>query len=316
MPKKLISIVTPCFNEEGNVNQHFAEICAQLETFKDRYTFEHIYTDNCSQDQTFQRLCDLASQHPNVKILRFSRNIGAVRAIYQGLIHAQGEAAILIQADLQDPPSLIPVFIREWEAGNDVVYGQILKRDEGLIMRNLRRFYYKIVTTLAEVPPAQNAGEFRITSRRVLDAIGKYHEDDLYLRGIIAHIGFKQKAIPYERAPRLRGKSSTNLLFLISYAIHGLTSMSVVPLRLVSLVGLSASTLGFVYVAYIIVVKVFFPDKVPSGVATLASMITFFAGAQLLALGIVGEYIRKIYMQSLGRPQAFIQDQVGFEKSA
>ncbi len=311
--KKLISIVTPCYNEQENVEQHFLEICKQIETFRDRYDFEHIYTDNCSHDQTFSKLRVLADKHPNIRIIRFSRNIGAVRAVYQGLIHARGEAAILIQADLQDPADLIPTFISEWENGNDVVYGVIKKRDEAFIMRNLRRIYYKIITGLAEIPPAENAGEFRLTSRRVLDAIAKYKEDDPYLRGIIAQIGFRQRAVPYSRAPRLRGKSNLNIFFLISYAIHGLTSMSVVPLRIVTLIGVITSALGFLFGGYIILVKFFIPEHIPTGVATLSGLITFFAGIQLFSLGIIGEYIRKIYLQSLHRPQAFIQDKINFE---
>ena len=257
-------------------------------------------------------LTALASVHPNVRVLRFSRNIGAMRAIYQGLIHAKGDAAILIQADLQDPPSLIPAFIGEWEKGYDVVYGQILNREEGFVMKQLRRLYYGIVAQLAEIAPARDAGEFRLTSRRVLNAIANYHEDDLYLRGIIAHIGFPQKAIPYHRAPRLRGRSSTNLLFLISFAIHGLTATSVVPIRLVTVLGITASALGTAFVSYVILMKFFFPAMVPSGVATLMSLIMFVGGAQLLSLGIIGEYIRKIYLQSLHRPQAFFRDKVNF----
>jgi dolichol-phosphate mannosyltransferase len=312
--RKLISIVTPCYNEETNVDQHFAAVLEQIAPFRDRYDFEHIYTDNCSLDSTFQRLRFIAEKNPNVRLLRFSRNIGSVRAIYQGLIHAKGDAAILIQADLQDPPSLVPTFIREWENGFDVVYGQIQSREEGLVMRNLRKLYYTIVARLADVTPARNAGEFRLTSRRVLNAISQYHEDELYLRGILAHIGFRQKAIPYNRAPRLRGASSNSILDLISFAINALSATSVVPIRMVTFIGLFAAGFGAIYASFILFMKFFFPAQVPSGVTTLASLIIFFAGAQLLSLGIIGEYIRKIYLQSLQRPQAFFQDRVNFDR--
>lgn len=310
--KKLISIVTPCYNEEENIELQFAAVKRELAPFADRYQFEFIFTDNCSKDRTFAKLVELAKADARVRVLRFSRNIGAMRAVFQGLIHARGDAAILIQADLQDPPELIPEFIRGWEAGHDVVYGQIIDRDETFLLRSFRRLYYKIISGLAEVRPPQNAGEFRLTSRRVLDAIALYDEDDIYLRGIVAQIGFAQKAIPYRRSPRVRGQSSHNLFFLLGYAINGLTATTLVPIRLVTILGIFSTLAGVLFGTYLLVVKILNPAAVPTGVTTLASLITFFAGAQLLSLGIIGEYIRKIYVQTLRRPKALIQDKINF----
>jgi len=311
--RKMISIVTPCYNEEDNVEHHFERVTRAIEPFRATYDFEFIYTDNMSRDRTFAILREMAERHENVRAIRFSRNIGANRAIFFGLLEAKGDAAILIQADLQDPPELIPDFIRGWEEGYDVVYGQILDRDEGQLMRAFRRLYYWIVASFADVAPPQNAGEFRIASRRVLDAIRQYADEDLYLRGAIAHIGFPQKPLPYHRMRRQGGQSSSSLSYLFGYAVNGLISTStVVPIRAVTLVGFLSAAFGFLYGTMNVVIKLLFPQIVPPGLATVLAIVSFFAGVQLLALGIIGEYIRKIYLQSLGRPLGFVQDRVGF----
>ena len=311
--RRLISIVTPCYNEEANVAHHFERVCRAIEPLRERYDFEFIYTDNMSQDSTFTLLREMAGREDGVRAIRFSRNIGVNRAIFLGLMEARGDAAMLIQADLQDPPELIPEFVRGWEEGYDVVYGQILDRDEGMLMQGCRRLYYRIIAALADVAPPRNAGEFRIASRRALDAIRRYADEDLYLRGAITHIGFPQKPLPYHRMRRHDGRSSSGLLHLLGYAVNGVVSTStVVPIRAVTVVGFVAAALGFLYGAANVVVKLLFPHIVPPGMASVLAIVSFFAGLQLLALGVIGEYIRKIYLQSLGRPLGFIQDRVGF----
>ncbi len=305
--KKLISIVTPCYNEELNVHDHFTQVCEVLSPYREEFDFEHIYTDNCSQDKTFEKLSEIADQHKNVKVIRFSNNIGANRAIFMGLTTAKGDAVVLIQADLQDPPKLISTFIEGWKEGYEVVYGKIVTREEGLVLRNLRKLYYYLIDSFSEVPIPQGAGEFRITSRRVLDALLAYHEDDLYIRGAIARIGFKQKPIHYERLARHKGESSNNYLRLISYAINGFVSTSIAPIRLVSTFGIIFASIGFILTIAIILVKIFYPESAPRGFATLAVLVTFFAGLQLLGIGIIGEYMRKTYLQVLSRPLGFIE---------
>lgn len=305
--KKLISIVTPCYNEELNVHDHFSQVCEVLAPYREEFDFEHIYTDNCSQDKTFEKLSEIADFHKNVKVIRFSNNIGANRAIFMGLKTAKGDAIVLIQADLQDPPKLISTFIQGWKEGYEVVYGKIIARDEGLVIRNLRKLYYYLIDSFSEVPIPQGAGEFRITSRRVLDALLAYHEDDLYIRGAIARIGFKQKPIHYERAARLKGETSNNYLRLISYAINGFVSTSIAPIRLVSTFGIFFASVGFILTIIIILAKIFFPETAPRGFATIAVLVTFFAGLQLLGIGIIGEYMRKTYLQVLSRPLGFIE---------
>jgi glycosyltransferase involved in cell wall biosynthesis len=311
--RPLISIVTPCYNEEENVEKHYERVIATIAPFREKYDFEHIYMDNCSKDRTFDLLVEMSKKHPNFKVLRFSRNIGGDRSMYFGLQHAKGDAVVLIQSDLQDPPELINDFIKGWEEGYDVVYGQIQQRREGFIIRSCRRLYYWIIAKLSDIPIPQNAGEFRLTSRRALDAVMQFKENDLYMRGAVAQVGFKQKPVQYVRADRERGQSSVNVLYLFGYAINGLLSTTVVPIRVVSAMGAMVAGVGFLFTAILVLSKFLLPGEAPHGFTTLASLITFFSGMQLLAIGVIGEYLRKTYIQSLGRPRGFVQDKIGFE---
>lgn len=314
MNRKLISIVTPCYNEELNALEHFRQVSAVLDAYRSEFDFEHIYTDNASQDKTFEVLARIADEHPNVKVVRFSNNIGANRAIFMGLKLAKGDAVVLIQADLQDPPAIISKFIDYWKEGYEVVYGKIQTREEGLILSSFRRLYYYLIDSFSDVPIPQGAGEFRITSRRVLDALLSYQEDDLYIRGAIARIGFRQMPIPYERLARHKGESSNNYLRLTSYAINGFVSTSIAPIRMVSTLGILFAFIGFLLTFLILLSRIFFPDAAPQGFTTLATLITFFAGLQLLGIGIIGEYMRKTYLQVLSRPLGFIEKSINLDE--
>lgn len=310
-PRPLISIVTPCYNEETNVLEHLRRVLAVVSPFREQFDFEHLYTDNCSTDRTFELLRELGAKDPKVKAVRFSRNIGANRAIAMGLGLAKGDAVILIQADLQDPPELISDFISGWAEGNDIVYGRIARRAEGAFGQTLRRVYYRILAKLSDAPVHIDAGEFRLASRRALDAMLSSGEDDLYLRGMAAAVGFKQKGVPYERAARAGGTSSNGVFDLVRYAGNGLLSTSTAPIRAVTLAGFFLAALGALLIAGLVLSKLFLsPSQVPRGITLLATLITFFAGAQLFAIGVIGEYIRKIFVQTLGLPRGFIADKV------
>ena len=309
--RKLISIVTPCYNEGRNVEFHFAEVQKAIAPFKGRYDFEHLYTDNRSNDGTFELLTKLSKEHPNVRAMRFARNIGADNAIYFALQHAKGDAVIVIQADLQDPPALLPDFIRGWEEGNDVVYGKIQKRKEGFILQRFRNLYYLLIDYFAEVPTPQNAGEFRLVSRRALDALLHFDEQEIYMRGVVAMVGYKQKPISYARAERRAGTSSVKLSHLLSYAINGMVSTTVAPIRLVTVLGFLMAAFGLVATLTTIVLKILFPAAAPRGYATLAVLITLFSGVQMFAIAVIGEYLRKTFKQTLNRPRGFIADWVG-----
>jgi glycosyltransferase involved in cell wall biosynthesis len=313
MQKKLISIVSPCYNEEENILLQFDRVRKAIAPYLSKYDVEHIYTDNCSQDRTFSVLSELAEQNKNVRIMRFSNNIGYNRAIFMGLSRAKGDAVILIQSDLQDPPELIPKFIEGWENGNDVVYGKILDREENVVLKNFRKFFYYLIDTFSDVSVPRNAGDFRLTSQRVNHALMKYQEDDPYIRGAIARIGFKQLALPYHRAARERGQSNFQFVRLLSYAINSFVSTTVAPIRFVSTLGLLFSLIGFALTAFIVGVKILYPNAAPWGYASIATLITFFSGLQLLGIGLIGEYLRKTYLQSMNRPLGFIDRSINLE---
>ena len=314
MNRKLISIVTPCYNEELNVQEHFKQVSAVIDGYRNEFDFEHIYTDNASRDRTFEVLASVANVHSNVRVMRFSENIGLNRAIFMGLKHAKGDAVVLIQGDLQDPPELIAEFIDYWKEGYEVVYGKVQSRDEGLVIRNIRKLYYYLIDSFSDIPIPQGAGEFRITSRRVLNALLAYEEDDLYIRGAIARIGFRQKPIPYRRLARQKGESNYNYLKMTSFAINGLVSTSVAPIRLVSTLGIFFAFVGFLLSILVILAKIFIPQSAPQGYTTLATLITFFSGVQLLSIGIIGEYMSKTYLQVLGRPRGFIEKSINLDE--
>ena len=315
MGKQLISIVTPCYNEEGNVLNHFARVRMAIAPFETTYDFEHIYTDNCSQDKTFEILQRLGREHSNVRAMRFSRNIGGDRAMFMGLQRARGEAVILIQADLQDPPELIPDFIRSWEEGFDVAYGKISQRSDPTWLKKGRQIYYRIIARFADVPIPTDAGDFRLTSRRALDSLLQFEEDNLYIRGAMALVGFPQKPVQYVRAPRAAGESSLSMIGLLAYALNGLLSTTVVPLRMVTVCGFLLAGLGFVLGFLFTILKIIDPSSSPRGLTAMGILITFFSGAQILSMGVIGEYVRKIYVQSLKRPRGFVQDGVNLGDS-
>ena len=312
--KKLISIVSPCYNEEENIQIHLDRVIKSIEPLMDKYDFEHVYTDNRSTDKTFEILEAIASEKKNLRVIRFSNNIGYNRSIFMGLMHAKGDAVMLIQSDLQDPPELIPQFINEWESGHDVVYGKILDRDENYILKNMRRLFYYLIDAFAEVSVPRNAGDFRLMSRRSLDALLKHREDDPFSRVVIARIGFSQKAIPFERHARLRGQTNFRFFHLLNYAINSFVTTTVAPIRIVSALGLLFAVIGFLLTLAIVIAKLAYPEFAPRGLAATMSLITFFSGMQLLGIGIVGEYLRKTYLQSLNRPLGFIDRSVNLDE--
>lgn len=304
---KKISLVIPCYNEVLNIDELFARMEMVLGPLSSKYEFEFVFTDNSSTDGTFEKLREKSAAYRNMKVIRFSRNIGANRAIFTGLSYAGGDAVILLQSDLQDPPELIPQFVKEWEDGFDIVYGVIQGREENILMRSLRSLYYVIIDSFSDIDIPKQAGEFRLMSRRALEALLKYREDEMYIRGLVARIGFPQKGIPYHRLARSKGKTSTNLPYLIDFAINAFVSNSMAPLRMVTFVGCIFALSGFLFTAVVVLLKILTPESSPKGFATLACLITFFSGVQLLSIGILGEYLRRTYVQVLRRPFGFVE---------
>jgi dolichol-phosphate mannosyltransferase len=304
--KKLISVVIPVFNEEENIVHCYNSLCKIINEIP-QYDFEFIFTDNHSTDRSFNLLLELASKDPRIRAFRFSRNFGYQRSIYTGYMKVQGDAAIAFDCDLQDPPELLPQFIAAWEQGNKVVYGIRRTRREGKIINITRKIFYRVINSLSEDYLPSDAGDFRLLDRCVLEQLRKIDDYQPYLRGIIASIGFQQLGISYDRQERKYGKSKFPLRAMFSLAIDGIISQSVFPLRIATYIGLSVSLFTFIgIVAYLI--AHFFQNAVwPAGFTTVTVLILFSLSLNALFLGIIGEYIGRIYHQVKKRPFIIIE---------
>lgn len=305
--KKLVSIVVPVYNEEGNIDPLYDTVQSVMGRVADRYDWELVFTDNCSKDATFDELVRLAGRDPRVRVFRFSRNFGFQRSIYTGYTKARGDAAVQIDADLQDPPELILTFLEAWEAGAKVVYGVRRSRKEGFAITLLRRVFYRLIDFLSEDRLPHDAGDFRLIDRRVLDILCQIEDQKPYLRGTLATLGFEQKGIPYDRAARERGESKFRLRDLIALALDGILSHSTVPLRVATYTGLVVSVVTFLGIVGYWVGKVLYGSNWPAGFATTTLLILLSLSLNALFLGIIGEYVGRIFHQVRKRPMTIIE---------
>lgn len=306
--RKLISIVVPVFNEEMNIAPFYDAVCAALTPLEQQFDFEMVFTDNHSSDTTFALLRALAMRDPRVRAYRFSRNFGYQRSIMTGYARARGDAAVQMDVDLQDPPELIGRFITTWQAGADVVYGVRVKRQEGFVTNLQRTLFYRLIDKLSEEKIPVDAGDFRLVSRRVIDLLKSFEDAQPYLRGTIATLGFRQVGIPYERAARVRGESKFPFKKLVSLAMDGILNHSVVPLRLSTYFGLLVSLVTFLCVVGYLVAKLIFGTDWPAGFATLAAIGLISVSINAMLLGIIGEYLGRMYQQMKKQPLTIIEE--------
>ena len=311
MLRPLISIVVPVFNEESNVEPFYAAVCRELEGLGAKYDFEFVFTDNHSTDGTFGLLRELARRDARVRAYRFSRNFGYQRSIMTGYSRAAGDAAIQLDVDLQDPPELIAAFVAEWERGAEVVYGIRIKRQESWIINLQRVLFYRLIYRLSEEKIPVDAGDFRLISRRVIELLKSFEDAQPYLRGTIATLGFKQVGIPYSRNARLRGESKFPFSKLVSLAVDGILNHSVVPLRLSTYFGLIVSTLTLVFAVGYTGAKLIFSSQWPAGFATLAILSLVSISVNAMLLGIIGEYLGRMYRQMKKQPLTIIEEMAG-----
>jgi len=308
--RKLISIVVPVYNEQGNIEPLYAAVTEVLARVGDRYDYELIFTDNHSEDDTFAEISALAARDPKIRAFRFSRNFGFQRSIYTGYVKARGDAAVQIDCDLQDPPELILDFLREWEAGSRIVYGIRTERKEGFLISTVRRIFYRLIDALSEDDLPHDAGDFRLVDRQLLDVLRRIKDNRPYLRGTLATLGFQQKGIPYERQLRERGKSKFSLGDLVGLALDGILSHSIVPLRVATFTGLVVALLTLVAVVGYVIGRLVFGAKWPAGFATTTILILFSVSLNAVFLGIIGEYVGRIYHQARRRPLTIIEERI------
>ncbi len=310
--RKLITVVTPLYNEEDNVRHCYSEVRRVMESLADRYDYEHVFGDNRSLDGTLGILRELAAADPRVKVLAYSRNFGAEKSSFTLLRHAAGHAVVGITADLQEPPDLIPDMVRLWEAGNQVVYGVYQNPHEGPLKRTLRGAYYFLVDKLSPDKLPRDFTGFALLDRRVLDEVTQVDDHAPYIRGIIATVGFKQIPIPFERQLRRAGRSKHGLSFLFDFGINGLISHSIVPIRAATLVGALLSLGSFATAIVYAIIKLFLWQVQAPGATSIIVLVLFFSGVQLVFLGILGEYIGAIHAQVRRRPFVIIEERLNF----
>jgi glycosyltransferase involved in cell wall biosynthesis len=306
--RPLISLVVPVFNEEPNIFPFYEAVKTITDGLAHTYDFEFVFTDNHSTDRTFEHLTTLSYTDARIRVYRFSRNFGYQRSIMTGYSKARGDAAIQLDCDLQDPPELIETFLNEWRKGADVVYGVRIKRKEGWTINTARSIFYRLIDKVSEDRIPVDAGDFRLVSRRIIQILRDLDDAQPYLRGSIAALGFTQVGIPYERNARERGESKFPFSKLVSLAIDGILNHSRVPLRLSTYFGLATSFVTLAGIFIYALIKLLTHAQWPAGFATLAALILASISINAMLLGIIGEYLGRMYQQGRKRPLTIVQE--------
>ena len=308
---KLISVIVPCFNEEEVLPTTHSRLVKVMEALE--FAFEIIYVDDGSRDGTREILKQLQVSDERVRVLRLSRNFGHQIAATAGLDAADGDAAVLIDADLQDPPEVIAEMVARWKEGYDVAYGQRSAREgETAFKLWTAKLFYRLFNRLSDTEVPLDTGDFRLMDRKVVEAIRQMREHDRFLRGIVSWMGFRQIAVPYRRAARAAGQSKYPLLKMVRFALDAIVSFSAVPLRLVltmGLVGFGAAIVGMIWA----IVAPLFVGVWISGWALLLIAVLFLSSVQLVCLGVIGEYVGRIYREAKRRPLYLLAQRLGFQ---
>jgi len=307
----LISVVVPCYNEEEVLGQTLEE----LQEFSDglpQYRFEFIFVDDGSQDRTLDILCDAARKNAAIKILSFARNFGHQIAVTAGIDAACGDAVALIDADLQDPPEVLTEMIGHWEKGVDVVYAVRASREgESNFKIETARWFYRLLNRLSETPIPLDTGDFRLMDRKVVDVLRQMPERHRFVRGLVAWVGHRQMALPYHRKKRAAGTSKYPLRKMLRFAKDGILSFSSRPLQIATSMGMFAALLALLGIIYAVTLRVMTSTWVEGWTALMIAVL-FLGGIQLISLGILGEYVGRIYEESKGRPLYIVRDRIGF----
>ena len=307
----LLSVVAPCHDEEEAVRETHRRLAAALEGAPG-LAFEIVYVDDGSRDSTLATLRELQHADPRVRVVALSRNFGQQVAVAAGVEHSAGDAVAIIDADLQDPPELLLDMLERWRGGADVVYGVRIHREgETAFKRWTSRAFYRVINRVSDVAIPLDTGDFRLMDRKVADAFLAMPERDRFTRGMVAWTGFRQEPLPFRRAPRTRGVTKYSLRLMVSVALDGILSFSLAPLRLAIWMGFLSSGVAVAGIAYAIAVRLL-TDTWIGGWSALFVAIMFFGGAQLVVIGILGEYVGRIYGESKRRPLYFVRERLGF----
>jgi glycosyltransferase involved in cell wall biosynthesis len=305
-----ISCIIPVYNEEAVVDAFFTKLQALLRTLTTH--FEIVVIDDGSTDQTLTKLLKLPKEF-HIKLLSLSRNFGKESALTAGLEHCSGDVAIILDSDFQHPLDVIPLFLKNWAEGYEMVYGIRKNRDnESSLKRNFARLFYWTMAKITNVGIPNNAGDFRLLDRKVIDSLNQFQERSRFMKGLYAWVGFKSIAVPFKVQNRAAGKSAWGLRRLTELALTGITSFSDIPLRVWGFIGFIISLISLVYAIYIVSVTLVYGADLP-GFPSIIVAVMFFGGIQLLSIGILGEYIARIFTEVKQRPQYIIEKKHGFE---
>ena len=310
--KKLISVMMPCYNEAGNVEQAYREVRRIFEKLP-QYDYEHIFIDNASTDQTVDILKRLAAEDRRLKIIVNTRNFGHIRSPYHGILQAGGAAVICLASDLQEPPSLIPEFLEWWERGFKMVRGVKSQSEESALMFAIRKMYYNFINRVSDIKLLKNSTGFGLYDRCVIAELRKIDDPYPYFRGLVSDIGFPSHEIEYTQPTRKRGVSKNNFYTLYDIAMLGITNHSKVPLRMATMLGFVMAIASFLIAMGYLVAKLVFWDQFSLGTAPLIIGLFFLGSVQLFFIGMIGEYIGAIYTQVQKRPLVVEKERINFD---
>ena len=311
---KKISFVSSCYNEEENVDALYERVMKQADLHKDKYEFEYILVDNCSTDNTAQKLRELAQNDKRVKVILNARNFGHIRSPYYGMMQADGDAVIYLASDLQDPPELISDFIQKWEQGYKIVLGMKTKSEESFLFFLIRRAYYELISRIADDDTnlVKNCTGFGLYDKKIMDEIRKIDDPYPYLRGLICEIGFEKAFVEFKQPSRKRGVTKNNFYTLYDNAMVGIVKHSKVPLRLMTFLGFGFSFASLLIAFLYLVLKLMFWDEFSFGLAPIIISLFFLGSVQLFCMGVLGEYIGAIYTRVNKKPVVVEKERINF----
>ncbi|MBI4683002.1 MAG: glycosyltransferase family 2 protein [Nitrospirae bacterium] len=302
----ILSVVIPAYNEAGNITVIARQVSEQAEKIG---PYEIIFVDDGSTDSTLEEIKAVAKNNTSVKYLSFSRNFGHQKAVKAGLDYAEGDCVISMDADLQHPPELLNELINKWKEGYDIVY-TVRKdiRSVGFFKKTTSIIFYKLISKISDVNIPLGVADFRLLDKKVVDELRKFKENFLFIRGIVSWLGYKQTGIEYEIQDRYAGSTKYTLRKMISFAIQGITSFSIAPLRVSIIIGFIISIIAFFYTGYIIYVKLYMQSIIIPGWTSILISVLFLGGVQLISLGLIGEYLGKMFIETKNRPNYVINE--------
>ena len=309
--KYSLSVILPVYNEEKNIDELYSRIKRILEGYG---SCEMIFVNDGSTDKSFDKISELSETDNNVKIINFSRNFGQQIALTAGIDHSSSEAVITMDCDLQDPPEIIPQLVEKWKQGSKIVYAKRKTRKDSFFKKMSAYFFYRFFRMFSDVSMPYDVGDFRLIDRRVIKEIKKMREHSRFMRGMVSWVGFPHSFVYFDREKRRNGKTTYSFRKMMRFAVDAMTSFSYVPLKLSSYLGIFSAAVGFFLGLFVVYIKLFLPAKdFVSGWASITVAILFVGGIQLLILGVIGEYLGKIYTELKNRPLYIVSDKINLD---